>query len=279
MSAIDEALKKAQKERDTRYQKYKLSLSARGKKSRLFPGRTLLWTSLTLVISFLVFASYSWFDFRASKIPASPELQVTAPIMPSPLPATRAAGSSKGEEGLVHLPLRARPPAGQGEAARGMSGQGRGEKRKLLRNKHKKPATDTQPETVMGAKESYDRARLFHKSGSLQDAGRLYRETLRVDPGYVDALNNLGILYIQEKDYLAARTSFEKAIRLKPGYVEPYYNLACLYAIKGEIRESLAHLRKAVSLDQSVRDWARMDTDLENLRGLPEFHEIIKIIK
>lgn len=261
MSAIDEALKKAQKERDTRYQKYKLSLSALGKKSRLFPGRTLWWTSLIFVISLLVFASYSWFDFRASKIPAS------------------EAGSSKGEEGSAHMSLRARPPSEQGEAAWGTTGQGRGEKREFLRNKHKKPATVTQPETVMGAKDSYERARLLHKSGSLQDAGRLYRETLRLDPGYVDALNNLGIIYIQEKDYPAAQTSLEKAIRLKPGYVEPYYNLACLYAIKGEIRDSLAHLRKAVSMDQSVRDWARRDTDLENLRGLPEFHEIIKIIK
>jgi tetratricopeptide (TPR) repeat protein len=261
MSTIDEALKKAQKERDTRYQGYSASLSVRGKGSRLFPGRTLLWISLTLVIGFIVFASYSWLDFRASKTPVS------------------EAGSSTNEEGLARLPLRARPPAEQGEAAWGTNGQGGVEKREFLRNKLRNPATDTRPETVKDVKESYDRARLFHKNGSLQDAGRLYRETLRVDPGYVDALNNLGVIYIQEKDYLAAQASLEKAIRLKPGYVEPYYNLACLYAIKGEIGESLPYLRKAVSLDQSVRDWARRDTDLENLRGLPEFNEIIKIIK
>jgi hypothetical protein len=36
----------------------------------------------------------------------------------------------------------------------------------------------------------------------------------------------------------------------------------------------MAHLKKAVSLDNSARDWARMDTDLENLRGLPEFEAI-----
>jgi hypothetical protein len=57
--------------------------------------------------------------------------------------------------------------------------------------------------------------------------------------------------------------------------VDPYYNLACLFAIKGEAKESLAHLTKAVSLEKEVREWAQRDTDLENLRGMPEFEEIV----
>ena len=88
-------------------------------------------------------------------------------------------------------------------------------------------------------------------------------------------MNNLGVLYIRDKDYTAAQRSFEKAIQLQPGYVDSYYNLACLYAIKGEARQGLDHLKKAASLDRTAKDWARKDTDLENLRGLPEFEEII----
>ena len=136
-------------------------------------------------------------------------------------------------------------------------------------------ATTSEPESVINAKAFYNRARIFHKSDRLQDARRLYQKTLRLDPGYVDALNNLGVIYIHEKDYPAAQSSLEKAIRLKPGYVDPYYNLACLYALRGEVRESLAHLKKAVLLDHSVRDWARRDTDLQNLWGVPEFKNII----
>lgn len=132
-----------------------------------------------------------------------------------------------------------------------------------------------QTENISDVKAFYGRASNFYKGGRLEDARRLYRETLRLDPGYGDALNNLGVIYIHDKNYLAAKRSFEKAIRLKPGYVEPYYNLACLYAIKGEVRQSLAYLKKAVSLDPSVRGWARKDTDLENLSGMPEFEEII----
>lgn len=205
MSYIHEALKKAQKERDGRYQEYSGLLFARGEKTRFFTGRALWWSSLLLIFILLAFGSYSWFH-----------------------PKERQT-----------------------------------------------PATTTEPESAINAKSLYDRARIFHKSDRLQDARRLYQKTLRLDPGYVDALNNLGVIYIHEKEYSTAQSSLEKAIRLKPRYVDPYYNLACLYALKGEVRESLAHLKKAVLLDQSARDWARRDTDLENLWGVPEFEEMI----
>ena len=132
-----------------------------------------------------------------------------------------------------------------------------------------------QLESDADAERFYDRARSFHENGDLQDAGRLYRETLRMDPGHTDALNNLGVIYICEKDYAAARDSFEKAVLLKPGYVDPCYNLACLYALEGKTGQSLAFLKKAVSLDRSVIDWARRDTDLKKLAGAPEFEEIL----
>ena len=121
----------------------------------------------------------------------------------------------------------------------------------------------------------YEKARLFQKSGRLQEAKRLYEETLSVDSDYVDALNNLGVIHIHDKNYSAARAFFAKAIRLRPGYVDSYYNLACLHAIKGELTESLSHLKKAVSLDQSVKDWARTDSDLQNLHGVPGFEKIV----
>ena len=128
---------------------------------------------------------------------------------------------------------------------------------------------------LIDARKIYEKARLFHKRGRLRDARRLYEETLKIDPGYTEALNNLGVIEIREKRYDAARINFQKAIRLNPTYVDPHYNLACLYALTGDLSQGLVHLRKAVSLDNTVREWARKDTDLENLRGMPEFKNII----
>jgi tetratricopeptide (TPR) repeat protein len=137
------------------------------------------------------------------------------------------------------------------------------------------PEATPQQESTANAATLYEKARLFQKSGGLQEAKRLYEETLGLDPHYVDALNNLGVIHIHDKNYSAARAFFAKAIRLKSDYVDSYYNLACLHALNGELTQSLSHLKKAVSLDQSVKDWARRDTDLQNLRRVPEFEEII----
>ncbi len=121
----------------------------------------------------------------------------------------------------------------------------------------------------------YEKARVLHKRGRLQAAKQLYKKTLSADPEHVEALNNLGVIQLQEGNYPAARTSFTEAIRLQPDYVDSHYNLACLNALGGEASQGLVHLRKAVMVDPAVKGWARRDADLENLRGLPGFEEIV----
>lgn len=135
--------------------------------------------------------------------------------------------------------------------------------------------SDPEPESLTIAVELYEKAKRFQKRGRLQEAKRLYEETLDVDPDYVDALNNIGVIYIHDRRYAAAWNSFEKAIELEPDYVDPYYNLACLHALQGKVAEGLRYLKKAVLLDPSAKDWARSDTDLTNLHGVPGFEEII----
>jgi len=122
----------------------------------------------------------------------------------------------------------------------------------------------------------YERAKYFQKIGRLKEAEEFYKQAFALEPGNVFILNNLGVIYIQERNYSKARNSLESAIRLKPEYVDPYYNLACLYAIKGDVMKSLDNLEKAVSLNKSVMEWARKDRDLQNIRGVHEFEEIIE---
>lgn len=121
----------------------------------------------------------------------------------------------------------------------------------------------------------FDEAKGLHKAARMDEARRLYQEVLRKDPGYVDALNNLGVLYIREKQYPEAKKNFYKAILLHPRYVDPHYNLACVYAIEGDTSQSMAHLKKAMAIDPTVEQWAIADPDLEPLRQLPEFQELV----
>lgn len=216
MSHINDALKKAQKERDARYLRYGAALAMFGKEKGLFRNRIVWWALFLFIIFLVAFVSYSSLDSKDRQTPAAIELRPKKQPVPAP-----------------------------------------------------------KPEGIDNAKALYDSARVFHKKGRLLRAKRLYQETLRLDPSYVDALNNLGVICIHEKDFSAAKEAFEEAIRLNPEHVDPYYNLACLFAIKGDVKESLTHLRKAISLEKEVRDWAREDSDLDNLRTVPEFEAMI----
>jgi len=232
MSFIHEALKKAQKEKDTRYRKYDGIVSTPGHKPRLFSGKALWWTSFLLIS--LAFTAYLWLPSKGTQPPIREPARPEATSQPPPHPALS--------------------PPGERVRVRGAT---------------------QQPESVVNAVALYEKARLFQKSGRFQEAKRLYEKTLSVDPDYVDALNNLGVIHIHDKNYSAARAFFAKAIRLKPDYVDSYYNLACLHALKWELTQSLSHLKKAVSLDQSVKDWVRTDSDLQNLHAVPEFEKIV----
>ena len=209
MSYIHEALKKAQKEKETR-QEYDGIVSAPGHKPRFYSGKA-LWLIPFFLIS-LAFAVYLLL----------PSGDTQAPIHePEVLEAT------------------------------------------------------LQPQSVASATDLYEKARDLHRSGRLQEAMRLYEKALSLDPDYVDALNNLGVIHIHNRRYLDAQACFTEAIQNRPDYVDSYYNLACLHALEGAVSQSLMHLKRAVSLDQSAKDWAQRDADLRNLWGVPEFEEIV----
>ena len=277
MSFIHEALKKAQKEKDSLYRKYHGIASTPGYKRRFFSGKA-LWLTSFLLIS-LAFAAYLWLPSKRIQPrihePAMPEATQQSPPHPALSPPgerVRPALARQKLDNAQGRKTRSGPGARRAQnnllSLQSRSGPGvRGTSQKLS-SKH--------PEGVTDAATLYEKARLFQKSGRLQEAKRVYEETLSLDPDYVDALNNLGVIHIYDKDYSAARALFAKAIRLKSDYVDAYYNLACLHALNGKLTQSLSHLKKAVSLDQSVKDWARRDTDLQNLRLVPEFEEIIR---
>ena len=214
MSYINEALKKAQKEKDALYAKENNRLHSATRKGKLFFSRRWLWMmSLFFALILLAFTSYSWLDSRETET--------------------------------------------------------------VLSSKDLEPKNESRQRVPIDTKYYYDRAKAFHKSGSLKEARKLYERVLVREPRNVSALNNLGVTYMQEGRYQEAQKRLENAVQLDPEYVDPYYNLACLYAIKGDSQKSLHYLNRAVSLDESVREWARKDRDLQSLKGMTMFEKVI----
>ena len=60
-----------------------------------------------------------------------------------------------------------------------------------------------------------------------------------------------------------------------PQYALLTYNLACLESLTGRTSDALEHLRRAVDQSERFREYAKGDTDLDAIRGEPEFAEIV----
>jgi len=235
MSYINEALKKAQKEKEARHHKYPGMVSTPGYKARLFSGKALLWLTAFFLASLAV-AAYLWLPSGDTQPPGS------EPARPKATP--QLARSQPSQPKATPQPPRSEParPKATPQPPRSQPAQPRATPQPPS-SEPARPKASQQQKREGNVKALYERARVFHKRGRLQEATRLYERTLSLNPDYVDALNNLGVIHIQNKRYSAARESFAKAIRLRPDYVDSHYNLACVHALEGAVSQSLIHLK------------------------------------
>ncbi|UCG51774.1 MAG: tetratricopeptide repeat protein, partial [Candidatus Latescibacterota bacterium] len=72
-----------------------------------------------------------------------------------------------------------------------------------------------------------------------------------------------------------ARTDIEYALRLEPERADIAYYAACVYSLIGDAEEALDWLATSVERGHQELWWARVDPDLESLRELPRFQEIM----
>jgi tetratricopeptide (TPR) repeat protein len=155
---------------------------------------------------------------------------------------------------------------------------------------------------------AFERAREAESRGQWEEAERLYRRALALNPTLVEARNNLGTLYVRQQQLTAAIDEFQSAIRLDPdyaiarnnlgsayflsgqeaqavqeflmalhidgGYVSPLYNLASLYARKGDVGQAVAFLTRALALEPAVLSWLQKDPDFDGIKAAPELERL-----
>lgn len=136
------------------------------------------------------------------------------------------------------------------------------------------------------AQEMFLRAvRLEERGETLEEAKELYRAILKLQPAHAPAAINLGTIFYNERDFLAAETfyrqatiadpeyalaffdlgnvldelqrlpeaisAYERALELVPSYADVHYNLALAYERRGESRRALRHWTEYARLDPS----------------------------
>jgi len=87
-----------------------------------------------------------------------------------------------------------------------------------------------------------------HKKNNLQVAENLYNETLKTNPNYVDAHNNLGIVLNELGEYQKAKSCYEKAIQINPNYVGVHNNLGVVFNELGEYKKAINSYQKELRL-------------------------------
>lgn len=80
---------------------------------------------------------------------------------------------------------------------------------------------------------------VFKKLGLKNEADEAYRKALGLNPDYPEALNNRGVLLMEDQIIDQAETFFVKATQLKSDYAEPYFHLAIMFESGGKYDQAI----------------------------------------
>lgn len=136
------------------------------------------------------------------------------------------------------------------------------------------PAGTTSP-PLPDAQTLYQEALAAQRNKKTAVAEWLYRRVLAIDARHVEAMNNLGVLYLAQGKQDQALEMFNQAISRKTDYADPYYNLSCLFAQRKNTAKSLQYLKSAVALNGDVIHWAKDDQDLKDITASKAFKKLV----
>jgi tetratricopeptide (TPR) repeat protein len=163
-------------------------------------------------------------------------------------------------------------------------------------------------EAQAAAQATFERARESEFKGQWEEAKGYYRQALTLNPSLVEARNNLGTLYVRQRQLTAAIEEFQAAIRIDPhyamvrnnlgsayflsgqetlaiqeflaalhidgAYVSPLYNLASLYARRGDVGQAVAFLTRALAIEPAVLSWLQEDPDFNSIKAAPDVQRL-----
>jgi len=102
---------------------------------------------------------------------------------------------------------------------------------------------------VAQARELTSKADRAFRSGDLERADELYRQSLAIYSSQTGAWNNLGNVLMAQHNYVDAQDAFRRAIDLEPNRPEPYTSLGRLWLEAKYAQESLEYFDQALEID------------------------------
>jgi len=106
----------------------------------------------------------------------------------------------------------------------------------------------------------YTLGNVLSRQGRADEALASYRESLRLDPRRLDALNNLGNLLTTLGRFDEAEAAYRDAIRLNPEHSEIWSNVGLMFALQGKRERAIIALEEALRLDPQCQE-AKVNLD------------------
>ena len=99
------------------------------------------------------------------------------------------------------------------------------------------------------ARRFYNDALELAEQGKLEDAKQLYLQAVELDPGYCDAMDNLGRLLRSQGKVDEAISWYKRSIKLLPNNTVAHQNLALAYGIQSKMTDAVAEYQLLVQID------------------------------
>lgn len=91
----------------------------------------------------------------------------------------------------------------------------------------------------------------FYNQREFSKAIQAYQKVIELDPTYVEAYNNLGIIYQMVGDMDRAFGAYQKSTEINPRYEKGYNNLGILLFLKGRYEEAVEAFQKALAINSN----------------------------
>ena len=82
----------------------------------------------------------------------------------------------------------------------------------------------------------------------LDKATEAYKETIRLDPNYTNAILNLGSIYYNKGMLNKAKEAFKKGLESEEKNKKFHFNLGLVFKKEGNIREAEYHFKRSLEL-------------------------------
>jgi tetratricopeptide (TPR) repeat protein/SAM-dependent methyltransferase len=130
--------------------------------------------------------------------------------------------------------------------------------------------------------ETFKSAIESHQKNNLEVAEDLYNQILKIDPNYVGAINNLGVLFKSLGKDQKAKVCYEKAITINSNHTDAHNNLGVIFKELKEHQKAKDCFEKVIKIDpnhiNALNNLGAVLQDLgEHQKAKDCFEKVIKI--